>query len=272
MPIQLRGVHNNMNYDPLINVAARRLANQGIVIYPVDAKGNCRPLDRSGDEGPYGLNDATQYVFSSFNVFADVTGGRVVRYDDDLSKGVTAAANDLRGTYTIGFYTTNEPDDRWHSLQVATSRRGVTLRHRQGYLSAARAQPQSLTSEGWSQVARAPLGSSGIRLNGRPTLGPQQVTLLLQIAAGDLYFESTSGKVVADLEIGVVEKNAAGTMNVRQQPLEVTLNDPSKDQRLALITSATTWPLNAGTTSLRVIVRDRLTGRYGTLEIPIDYK
>ena len=56
---------------------------------------------------------------------------------------------------------------------------------------------------------------------------------------------------------------------MRQQPLEVTLNDPSKDQRTALITSATTWPLNAGTTDVRVIVRDRLTGRYGTLDIPL---
>jgi hypothetical protein len=104
-------------------------------------------------------------------------------------------------------------------------------------------------------------------LNGRPTLRPQQVTVLLQIAAGDLYFQDRAGKTIADLEVGVVEKAAARTTNVRQQPLEVTLNDPSKDQRQALITSATTWPLNAATTAIRVIVRDRLTGRYGTLEI-----
>ena len=268
MPIQLTG-DSRINYEPPIRLAAHRLANQGIVIYPVDAKGNCRPLDRSTSEGRYGINDATQHVFSSLNLIADVTGGRVTKYDDDLSKGVTAAASDLRGTYTIGFYAPDEPDDRWHSIQVATPRRGVTLRHRQGYLSAARTQLQVLTSEGWSQLAQAPLGSSGIRLNGRPTLGPQQVTVLLQIAAGDLYFQSKGGKVVADLEIAVVEKNTAATTNVRQQPLEVTVNDPSKDQRLTVITSATTWALNAATTSLRMIVRDRLTGRYGTLEIPL---
>jgi VWFA-related protein len=268
MPIQLTG-DSRINYEPPIRVVAQRLANQGIVIYPVDAKGNCRQLERSTSEGRYGIDDATQHVFSSLNVLADLTGGRVTKYEDDLSKGIMAAASDLRGTYTMGFYASDEPNDRWHSLQVATSRRGVTLRHRQGYLSVARPQPQSLTPEAWSQVAQAPLGSSAIRLNGRPTLGPQQVTLLLQIAAGDLYFQSRGGNIVADLEIGVVEKNPARTTSMRQQPLEVILNDPSKDQRLALITSATTWPLDAATTSVRVIVRDRLTGKHGTLEIPL---
>lgn len=268
MPIQLKG-DSRINYEPPIRLAAQRLANQGVVIYPVDAKGNCRPLDTSSDEGPYGLNDATQDVFSSLNVIADVTGGRVTKYDDDLSKGLMAAASDLRGTYTIGFYTPDEPDDRWHPIQVSTTRRGAALRHRQGYLSTARTQPQNLTPEAWTQLAQAPLGSSGIRLNGRPTIAPQQVTILLQIAAGDLYFQNRAGKTVADLEVAVVEKDAERTINMRQQPLEVTLNEPSKDQRLAVISSATTWPLNAATMAVRVIVRDRLTARYGTLEMPL---
>ena len=265
MPIQLKNFA--VNYEPRIRLAAQRLANQGIAIYPVDAKGNCRSADTSSTEGPFGLNDATLDVFSTLNLLADVTGGRVTKYDDDLWKGVTSAANDLRGAYTIGFYIADEPDDRWHPIQLATRRRGVTLRHRQGYLSSARVQPQSLAADSWAQLASNPLGSSAIRLNGRPTLGPQQVTVLLQIAAGDLYFQNRSGSVVADLEVALVEKNSGGATNVRQQPLEVTLNDPSKDQRTALITSATTWPLNAETTDVRVIVRDRLTGRYGTLDL-----
>ncbi len=267
MPIQLKA--QRTNFEPPIRLAAQRLANQGIVIYPVDAKGNCRALDNSASEGPYGVNDATQDVFSTLDVIADVTGGRVTKHDDDLSKGVVGAANDVRATYTVGFYTADEPDDRWHAIGLGTKRRGITFRHRQGYLSAARTQPQTLTPEGWTQLALAPLGSSGIRFNGRPTITPQQVTVLLQISAGDLYFQNRSGKAIADLEIGVVQKAAGRVVDLRQQPLEVTLNDASKDQRAAVISSATTWPLVAETTAIRVIVRDRLTGRYGTLEIEL---
>ena len=124
MPIQLKAA--KPNFEPPIRLAAQRLANQGIVIYPVDAKGNCRPPDKSTDEGPYGINDATQDVFSTLNVIADVTGGRVTKHDDDLSKGVIGAANDLSGTYTVGFYTPDEPDDRWHPIRLR--RRGVGSR------------------------------------------------------------------------------------------------------------------------------------------------
>ena len=95
------------------------------------------------------------------------------------------------------------------------------------------------------------------------------MTVLLQIAAGDLYFQNRAGKTIADLEIAVVQKAADRIVNMRQQPLEVTLNDPAKDQRAAVISSATTWAMAAETTAIRVIVRDRLTGRYGTLEIPL---
>jgi VWFA-related protein len=129
MPIQLKA--QRTNFEPPIRLAAQRLANQGISIYPVDAKGNCRPLDTSSNEGLYGINDATQDVFSTLNVIADVTGGRVTKYDDDLSKGVFNAANDLRGTYTVGFYAADEPDDRWHSIGLGTKGKAVTLRHRQ---------------------------------------------------------------------------------------------------------------------------------------------
>jgi VWFA-related protein len=267
MPIQLKAA--KVNFEPPIRLAAQRLANQGIMIYPVDAKGNCRGLDKSESEGPYGITDATQDVFSTLNVVADVTGGRVTKYDDDLSKGILAASNDLHGTYTIGFYAVDQPDDRWHAISLATKRRGITLRHRQGYLSAARTQPQTLTPERWTQLAHAPLGSSGIRFNGRPTITPQQVTVLLQIAAGDLYFQNRAGKTISDLEIAVVQKTAGRVVSLRQQPLEVTLNDPAKDQRAAVISSATTWPLVAETTSIRVIVRDRFTGRHGTLEMVV---
>jgi hypothetical protein len=67
----------------------------------------------------------------------------------------------------------------------------------------------------------------------------------------------------------MVQKAVSDIVNVRQQPLQITLNDPAKDQRASVVSSATTWPLMAETTDIRVIVRDRLTGKYGTLEMQI---
>ena len=72
-------------------------------------------------------------------VMASITGGRVTRNNNDLTAGITSAADDLRGTYSLGFYAIASSDNRWHRLAVKVSRPGVTVRHRLGYLAASTA-------------------------------------------------------------------------------------------------------------------------------------
>lgn len=257
------------SYEPQIRQAAQRLANKGIAVYPVDAKGMCRANDKSNDQGLDGSNDAPNRVFGSLEVVAQVTGGRFIKYNDDPTAGITLAASDHRGTYTIGFYADDAADDHWRSLDVAVKRRGVTVRHRQGYLSAVRAAPQSWPAERWQVVGRERLDSSAIRLDARADAAAGQLVASIRIAAADLYFHEREGQTVAALEIGLVEIGRNGPTNVRQQPIEITLRNPLKDQRTQVIPLKTTWPLNDETMSVRLIVRDRVTGRYGSLNLAV---
>jgi VWFA-related protein len=274
MPIVLMPTQSQslVSYEAQIRQAAQRLANQGIAVYPVDAKGGCRAFDKTQNQGPYGFQDAPEHVFASLGAVADVTGGRFIKYQNDPTQAVAVAAADQRGTYTIGFYAADEPataDDEWRRLKVAVKRRGVDLRYRQGYLATRHAQPPPWTSNSWNSVAYQPLDSTDIRLNARGETSGSELVVSLQIAADDLYFEERNGKVIADLDIGLVEKTPKGPTNVRQQEMVVTLQDPARDQRSQLIPMKTAWPLNPATSAVRVIIRDRLTGRYGTLEMPI---
>ncbi len=276
MPIVLRekpNVQSLLSYERQIRETAQRLANQGIAVYAVDAKGGCRAGDTSTDQGLDGSNDAPQHVFASLGILADVTGGRLVKYNNDPTLALTLAANDQRGTYTLGFYAPDEPaalTDQWHSLNVEVKRKAVTLHHRQGYISVARSQPHNLAPAGWNGLAFDSLGSTAIRLNGRTVIAGNQAAVSLQVGAGDLYFHEKDGQVVADLEIGLVEKTEKGPSNVRQQPMTISLRDPSTDQQSQLIPLKTMWPINPATTSVRAIVRDRFSGRYGTLEMSVD--
>jgi VWFA-related protein len=240
-----------------IHESAQRLANQGVTLYPVMAAG-LSPVRRPDNS-----------EVATFTVFADVTGGRVVKDNNDLTLGVTLAAIDQRGTYTIGFYASDEQTDEWQRLKVEVKRRNVALRHRQGYLAVRRSQPQNWAAKNWNELAYQPLDSTAIRLNARSDIAGQRAGVSLQIASGDLYFHEKDGQVVADLEIGLVEKTARGPSNVRVQPFEVTLDAPMKNSRPEFVPLKTTWTLNAATTTLRIIVRDRFTGRYGTLDLPL---
>ena len=247
-----------VSYEKAIRHTAQRLANQGVAVYPVMAAG--LPVIRRNDHSEV----------AGFNIVADITGGRVVRDNNDLTRGMTLAAVDQRGTYELGFYVPDEGDDAWHSIKVDVKRAGVSVRHREGHLAPRRERPQNWLAKSWNSLAYQPLDSTGIRLNARSDVARNRVVLQLEVAAADVYFYEKTGQTIADLEIGLVEIGRNGPTNVRQQPLEITRNTPPQPIRDEMIPVKTTWPLNGETKSVRAIVRDRFTGRYGTLEMPLN--
>ena len=252
----------DVNFEPQIRAAAERLASQGISVYPVAVGANCMP----------GLADTSTGTLGEsgfFHLVADLTGGQVVQGTSDFTEGLTAAARDQRGTYTIGFYADDVADDEWRALKVSLTRQGVRIRHQQGYLAVRRAQVQSWPSKSWNDLAYERLDSTAIILNGRSSVSRDQLELSLQVDSSDLYFHDQGGQTIADLEIGLVEMKRGTPTNVRIQPMEVSVEDPAKEHRSAMVPVAVTWPLNQGTTAVRAIVRDRITGRYGTLEMPV---
>jgi hypothetical protein len=106
-------------------------------------------------------------------------------------------------------------------------------------------------------------------LNGRTEVTDNEATVLLQIETGDLYFYEKDGQVIADLEIGLVEKTSKGITRIGVRPMEISLRNPLKSVPTPMVPLNTTWTLKAGTTAVRALVRDRFTGRYGSLEMPL---
>ena len=249
---------DDVNYEPRIREAAQRLANQGIAVYPVAPGLRVMAADEAMDDQK-----------STASVFASVTGGRVVSNTNDLTAGITIAARDQRGTYLLGFYAADEADDAWRPLKIEVRRPGVALRYRQGYVAVRRAQPQNWPEKSWNHLVYQPLDATGIRLNGRSDVLDSEVTMSLQVTAADLYFHEKDGQVIADVEIGLVERTSKGPTNVRVQPMEVSIDNALTGHRPEFVSVKTTWPLNPQTTAVRAIVRDRFTGRYGTLELPL---
>jgi VWFA-related protein len=110
------------DYTPELRGLARRLATQGITVYPTRASAlevgllaattavgeganraqldKLRPLTREND----------LRIWETMDVFADVTGGRSFRNTNDLTAGVNAAATDMRGSYSVGFYLPDNSD------------------------------------------------------------------------------------------------------------------------------------------------------------------
>lgn len=248
-------------YTDQVRGTSERLATQNVAVYVFPA-GGVTPANHSSAVGRGRIEGTGELM-------AAITGGRVVRNNNDFTAGLLAAADDLRGTYSVGFYAATDPDNQWHRLRVNVSRRGVTLRHRQGYLAASTAvtQTQDWPEDAWNDLAYRPLISTAVRLNARATFDAGTLKVSLDVATADLNFHKTDAGVRADADIAVVEKTASEPTNVRVQLASIDV--PAAATLPATVSVSSVFTLNTQTESVRVIVRDKATGRYGSVDLPL---
>jgi VWFA-related protein len=271
------------DYTPEIRGVARRLATQGITVYPSQASAlkvgllgattavgedanraqleKLRPMTRQNDLRIWGTMD----------LLAEVTGGRSFRNTNDLTAGVKAAATDMRGSYSVGFYVPDNSDNRWREFDVRVSRPGVSVLHRRGYMALAPVkQPVNWSPDEWQAAMQNPLGSTAIRLDARADAVNDGLNVLIQIAADDLYYKRLNGAPVTDLEIGFGERDRKEWTRVRRDGATITIKEnPQQVVKPTIVRFSKVWTLHPDTTQVRLIVRDRMTGRFGALDMPL---
>ncbi len=286
IPVLTQGAYDRWvnSYSSQIRGVAQRLATQGITVYPVQATGlevgllgtaTTAPGSAKGSPEKDQLRPMTREnqlrIWGTMDILADVTGGRAFKNTNDLTAGVSAAANDMRGSYSVGFYVPDSGDHRWHGFDVRVSRPGVRVLHRKGYMALAPVrQPVNWVESEWQAAMQNPLGSNAIRLDARVDSVPYGVNVVLQIAADDLYYKTVNGQPVTDLEIGFGERNPRQWTRVRRDGATITIKEnPQATVKPSIVRFAKVWTVEPDTSHVRLIVRDRMTGRYGSLDMPL---
>jgi hypothetical protein len=266
-----------------VRQVSRRLAQQGVVLYIVDPRRLEAPSDVRA-QSPQALPQRGRGNFellmdtavmssdttSAMQTMASITGGRYF-YPEDRT-GVDRVLADLQGSYTLGFYMSEAPDDKWHKLKVEVKRPGLSVRHREGYVADSRlAQLTKWTEDTWRSALSNPLGSPAIPLTvacKRTLSGEVAVTVLAETEA--LRFLPDGESLKATLEILIGDRSAEGpgrssrsaiTAAVSAAQWEVGRQRPTRYEA--------TWKPAADATTLRVIVHDVNSGRYGSLDVPL---
>ena len=167
------------------------------------------------------------------------------------------------------------PDSKWHDLKASVTRSGVNLRHRKGYLAeAVAATPTLWTNEMAMAVIANPIGSSAVQLtaycapaaDGEP--GTLQVNL--RIEADSLRFQPAGQELQAHVQVIFAERAPDGTARLTTDAATVKVVAERWDaaQREGLRYERR-WKPAPDAVSLRVVVRDVITGQYGTLDVPL---
>jgi VWFA-related protein len=281
-----QGAHDRWvnSYSSEVRGLAQRLATQGITVYPVQATGlqlgilgtsTTAPGSSRGQDANVHLRPMTREnelrIWGTMDMLADVTGGRAFRNTNELTSGVRAAATDLRGSYSVGFYVPENSDNRWREFDVRVKRPGVRALHRKGYMALAPVrQPVNWAQSEWEAAMRNPLGSTAIRLDARADTVAGGLSVLIQIAADDLYYKRVNGAPVTDLEIAFGERNSKEWTRVRRDGATITIKEnPQQTVKPSIVRFSKTWTIEPGTTQVRLIVRDRNTARFGVLDMPL---
>jgi VWFA-related protein len=281
------------SYEDVVRDASRRLARQGITMYMFDARGMQVQADISAerkrvevfgkDLAAVGRTDPYERLKANAAIsadtvpamikFADITGGRAFWDTNDMPRAMAAIAADSQGTYSLGFYAAGEPDDKWRRLDVRVTRKGVRLQHRDGYLSAtAPDAPLDWTEDQWRAAVYNPVGSTAVRLNARlhfdAGAGVKTVTMNTLIVADDLHFRQVDGQSSAAADVVIVDKLPNAQFEMQRDSREILLPEGGA-RELGVVHVRHTWELTPGASTVRLIVLDRLTGRYGTLDVPV---
>jgi VWFA-related protein len=269
------------NSEDQVRQVARRLAQQGIVLYIVDAHyleatsdttAQSRQSVPQRGRGNFGMLMDTQAVSSDtqapMQAMASLTGGRYF-YPGDVG-GPAKVLGDLQGSYTLGFYTPESPDGKWHKLKVQVKRPGLNLRYREGYMAESRMpQAGTWTDEMWRAALSNPLGSSAIPLTAAckwSASGDLSVTVLAE--TGALQFVPEGEELKANLEVLVGDRTAEGLARAVRSVVTSTVPVAEWEARRQKPTRYDgTWQPTPDATVLRVIVHDVNSGRYGSLDV-----
>jgi VWFA-related protein len=282
-------------YSDQIRRATNLLNEAHVAIYAIDAH-SLLPGSMS-DPSNSGLNDRGQLFLGidanramAKETFARAstedaleraavdTGGKYFRDRNDIDQAINLSLQESGSYYMLGYYPSQKKwDGRFRKIKVSVDRPGIQVQYRQGYFAV---DPENWRSQGHDKdlsaalapgilpstevlfMARALPPARNAEVNVEFVVDP--TTIVFQTAEENHRYCSLHFEVQAFTPEGKWVKGEGQTAEApllpqtfeRVQKTGVPMHVPIK--------------LPVGRYKLRLGVRDNLTGRFGTAELPID--
>jgi VWFA-related protein len=287
------------DYSVVYRETFEALNNANIAVYPIDLKGLLVQLfpdisycNSCGGEykaftggaglmGPETNNlNISAAEIASLETIANQTGGKAYYNRNDIEKSIGEAAGDTNEYYMLGFYAAPDADKKseWRRLKVKTRDGSYKIRSRGGYFNR--------TSESESRVRNQDLRLamvSDVAFTGVPLMihfagitdqGAKKRVRFEAILPPDTATIGTEGGEHIDLEFyGVVVDTGGKVFSSFKQPFAAKLNAQAITQvKTSGITYGSNLDLDPGQYRIRMVVRDNLNGKIGSVVAPLEVK
>ncbi len=283
----LRGVPKLLDRSPDITEVPRELkeviahANSlGVTIHSVYGEGGSQGLyASSGVAGPdvpgwvaYGRTDQLRErdfnrdvnLTSTLQIMASSTGGVTIL--KPTGEALAGLGRDLEAAYSLGYRPPHPADGQPHAIRVEVHRKGVTVRHRTGYIALGPRQrfaTQALAAL-MMDAPDNPLGVSfKVAGDSRRQGEAFVVPLHIQVAAGALGIVPSARGWHGSLRLFLSAMDARGRLApLVEQEIPIDIAElPAAD---TLFTIPATIPLEPGTHRVAVTLEDEVAGQAST--------
>ncbi|QQR72545.1 MAG: VWA domain-containing protein [Holophagales bacterium] len=233
------------NYD-----ASRRfkeIVNQAntnrVTFYTLDAAGLRAPTAISAEERDPSTSGVVDGVYfanlqAPLQMLATETGGRAILNSNDPTLQLVQVADDFRTYYSLGYTPATSGTGRYHDITVKVKRKGLSVRHREGYRdkTAEARMSDGVRSALYFDTALNPLQVTvSTDEQNRRDDGNYTVVAVVRIPIGKLVLmpEGETGRQVARVRVFVSAMDEEGRMSdVQQLPVPIAVE--AKDLPSAL--------------------------------------
>jgi VWFA-related protein len=303
------GTGSPSGFGELTDRAARALANSGVAVYPIDARGVMVPpeyratvnyqqvnmarlLSRTRGRGGqrqnaqtvsnadpmiYNNRDETTAHHDVMAELAGRTGGRAYFYENDMGKAMREALDDAAASYTLAWAPSPYEDDgKYRKIRVRLKRSGLTALHREGYFAG---DPKP----GWNRKEResilellaSPIEAAAVPVAVQAQASgageARRIELMVRVDPAAVTLREDNGRWSGRLDVVMVYLDArGGSKGGAEEAVALSLTDEQRQQALGMgFDYRQSLPLPSGAQTLAIAVRDAPTGRVGTLRLEL---
>ena len=270
---------------PLYEHTWQLLNDAQISLYPVDVKGLVVPMASASVGNPgknytRNMNRQLMDIQANSEIFATMTGGRAYYNSNDLVRGFRDAVNDSAEYYMLGYYLDRSKTKAgWRKLAVKVKRDHTEVRARSGFfVTNATVDPANSRNNDISSALQSPLDFTSLALVARwdkiepgKEPGKKHVNYEMHLAPEAALIDDADNSRIA-LDFVALAKTPDGKQV--DQPVVQKIDAHLTPEKLASIRQNGVGykgylDLAPGEYTVRLVVRDNLSGRIGSVAAPL---
>jgi VWFA-related protein len=265
------------------------LAAAQISVYPVDVRGLVENTSTvigatSGQKLASQIGDLhamQQSTIDTLNLLADMTGGRAFYNSNDLATSFKRAAGDAASYYLATYYLdTHNNSAGWRELKVKTDRKGIEVRAREGFfVTNATMNPDAMRTADVTYALASPIEGTGVPMTVK-WLGisgdgaRKRAEFLVHMPPGGISIEAANGQNHLNFDYAAAAYVNDGKTIKAAVTTGKTVSPVVPDAQMASlrhngIDMKNALELAPGQYTVRVVIRDNITGTIGSVTAPL---